>query len=499
MGMQSLVEDRRAEPGAAPRAETEMDYIENHVYDEIEVGDRATLSRTLTHNDIVLFAAVSGDVNPAHVDEEFARSERFHQIVAHGMWGGALISTVLGTELPGPGAIYVGQTLKFHRPMTVGDTIRVTVTVKEKIDERDRVLFDCECINQHGEVVISGTAEVIAPREKIRRPRVALPVVSVVDRYARFRQLVQKAEGLEPIRVAVVHPVDVETLNGAIEAAQSNLIEPIFVGPYPKIEACAEAAQVDLTKYRVIDTEHSHAAAAAAVALARDQRVDALMKGSLSSTELLEAVRHSDQGLRTARQLSHVVVLDVPNYPRPLFLTDTVLHPHPNIDAKRDIVQNSVELVQAIGIDVPKVAILSASERIDPRMESTMEAAALCKMAERGQIMGAIVDGPMPFETAISEEAAQRKGVTSAVAGRADILVVPDLEAGQMLVKQLQYLINAQATGLVLGARVPIVIAGPEDTMRTREAACALAALLVHARRRVVSEGGTACRLLPLQ
>lgn len=475
-----------------------MDFIENHLYDEIRVGDSATLSRTLTRDDIVMFAAVSGDVNPAHVDEEFARSERFHQIVAHGMWGGALISTVLGTELPGPGAIYVGQTLKFRRPMRVGDTITVTVTAKEKIDERDRVLFDCECKNQEGVVVITGSAEVIAPREKIKRPRVAVPTVRVVDRFARFRQLVQQAEAVAPIRMAIVHPVDVETLSGVVEAATSNLIEPIFVGPYPRIEACADAAKVDLTRYRVIDTEHSHAAAAQAVALARDQRVDALMKGSLSSEELMAAVRNADTGIRTARQMSHVVALDVPNYPRPLFLTDAELHPYPNIEAKRDIVQNAIELVQALGIDVPKVAILSAREWIDPRMESTMEAAALCKMAERGQIVGAEVDGPMPFETAISEEAAERKGVKSPVAGHADILVVPDLEAGQMLVKQLQYLIHAEATALVLGARVPIVFAGPEDTVRTREAACALASLMVHAKKNAATDAGASCRLLPL-
>ncbi|MGD9636579.1 MAG: bifunctional enoyl-CoA hydratase/phosphate acetyltransferase [Pirellulales bacterium] len=475
-----------------------MDTIENHVYDEIKVGDRATLSRTLTRDDIVLFAAVSGDVNPAHVDEEFARSERFHQIVAHGMWGGALISTVLGTELPGPGAIYVGQTLRFLRPMTVGNTITITVTVTEKLDERNRVLFDCECRNQDGEVVITGTAEVIAPREKIRRPRIALPAISVVDRYARFRQLVQKAEGLDPIRMAIVHPVDVETLSGAYEAAASQIIEPILVGPYSKIEACAEAAKLDVSKYRVVDTEHSHAAAAEAVAMARGGRVDAIMKGSLASDELLAAARSAELGLRTSRQMSHVVALDVPNYPRPLFLTDTELHSRPNVDTKRDIVQNAVELVQALGVNLPKVAILSARERIDPRMESTMEAAALCKMAERGQIVGAEVDGPMPFETAVSEEAAQRKGVLSPVAGRADILVVPDLEAGQMLVKQLQYLIRAEAASLVLGARVPIVMTGPEDTVRTREAACAVASLLVHAKKKVATEGIAACRRLPL-
>jgi len=460
-----------------------VDFIENHVFDEIKVGDQATISRTLSRDDIMLFAAVSGDVNPAHVDEEFARNAKFQEIIAHGMWGGALISTVLGTVLPGPGTIYVGQTLRFHGPIGVGDTIRVTVTATEKIAEKGRILFDCQCINQDGQAVITGTAEVVAPREKVKRPRVPIPTVRVVDQYARFRPLVRLAEGLDPIRVAVVHPADKETLIGCLEAATNKVIVPIFVGPLAKIEAAAAAAQVDLSGFEIVATEHSHAAAAEAVALAKAGDVDALIKGSLSTQELMHAVNAEGIGLQTARRMSHVAALDVPTYPRPLFLTDTEIHPHPGLDAKRDIVQNAVELVHALGVETPKVAILSAKETIDPRMESTMQAAALCKMAERGQITGALVDGPMPFETAISEEAAQRKGVTSPVAGNADVLVVPDLEAGQMLVKQLQYLISAQVAGLILGARVPIVVAGPEDTARTRGAACALASLLVHARK----------------
>jgi len=457
-----------------------MDYIENHVFDEINVGDQATISRTLTHDDILLFAAVSGDVNPAHMDEEFARSDLFHEIIAHGMWGGSLISTVLGTLLPGPGTIYLGQSFRFLHPVAVGDTVDVTVTAKEKNEEKGRIQFDCKCVNQRGEVVVTGTADVIAPREKIKRPRVPIPTVHVFDRYARFRQLMQLVEGLEPIHVAIVHPTDKDTLAGCLEAVKSNVIVPIFVGPRAKIEAAAEAAQIDLSGFEIVSTEHSHAA----------RRVDALVKGSLSTEELMGAARAEGIGLQTARRMTHVVALDVPTYSRPLFLTDTVIQHHPCIEAKRDIVQNAVELLQALGIETPKVAILSALERVDPQMESTIEAAALCKMADRGQIVGAVVDGPMPFETAISEEAAERKGVTSPVAGKADILVVPDLEAGQMLVKQLQYLISAHAAGLILGARVPIVVAEPEDTVRTREAGCALAAVLVHARRRAAPSSG---------
>ncbi len=363
-----------------------MDYIENHVYDEIKVGDHATISRTLTRDDIVLFAAVSGDVNPAHVDEEFARSKKFHEIIAHGMWGGALISTVLGTVLPGPGTIYVSQTLRFRHPVAIGDTVHVTVTAKEKVAEKGRIFFDCHCVNQDGEEVITGTAEVVAPREKIKRPRVPIPTVQIVDRYARYRQLIQLAEQVPPIRVAIVHPADKDTVAGALEAAKSDIIVPVFVGPRAKIEVAAAAAEADLTGVEIVETEHSHAAAAQAVAMARANQVDALMKGSLSTAELMGAVRAEGIGLQTARRMSHVAALDVPTYARPLFLTDTEIQSRPCIEVKRDIVQNAVELVQALGIDEPKVAILSAMERIDPRMESTLEAAALCKMAERGQI-----------------------------------------------------------------------------------------------------------------
>ena len=346
----------------------------------------------------------------------------------------------------------MSQTLRFRHPVAIGDTVHVTVTAKEKVAEKGRIFFDCRCVNQDGEEVITGTAEVVAPREKIKRPRVPIPTVQIVDRYARYRQLIQLAEQVPPIRVAIVHPADKDTVAGALEAAKSDIIVPVFVGPRAKIEVAAAAAEADLTGVEIVETEHSHAAAAQAVAMARANQVDALMKGSLSTAELMGAVRAEGIGLQTARRMSHVAALDVPTYARTLFLTDTEIQSRPCIEVKRDIVQNAVELVQALGIDEPKVAILSAMERIDPRMESTLEAAALCKMAERGQIRGALVDGPMPFETAISEEAAERKGVRSPVAGKADILVVPDLEAGQMLVKQLQYLIKAQAAGLVLGA-----------------------------------------------
>lgn len=459
-------------------------FIENRTFEEIKVGDSASLVRKLSREDIELFAVMSGDVNPAHVDEEYARSDMFHKIIAHGMWGASLISTVLGTTLPGPGAIYLGQTLHFRHPVTVGDTITVTVTVTGKQTDGQRVSFDCECTNQRGQVVISGSAEVIAPTTKVRRPRVTLPEVHLHDQGAWYRHLLELTKGLPPIRTAVVHPVDENALLGAIEAAEAKLIIPVLVGPQKKIEAVAAAQKVDLSPYRVIATEHSHAAAEQAVALARAGEVEALMKGSLHTDEFMHAVLAPRIGLATGRRMSHVFVLDVPTYPRLLFLTDAALNIYPDLEAKRDIVQNAIKLAHVLGIEVPKVAILSAVETVSPQIHSTLEAAALCKMAERGQITGGLVDGPLAFDNAVSPEAARTKGIVSAVAGQADILVVPDLESGNMLAKQLEYLAEAQAAGIVLGARVPIVLTSRADSPLAHMASCALALLVAHSKRK---------------
>jgi phosphate acetyltransferase/phosphate butyryltransferase len=455
-----------------------VDYIENRTFDEIRVGDSAGLVRTLTKDDISIFAAMSGDVNPAHVDEEYARSDLFHKIVAHGMWGGSLISTVLGTKLPGPGAIYLGQTLSFRRPVALGDRITVTVTVRAKDPERHRVTFDCSCTNEKGEVVIAGTAEVIAPAEKVRRPRAVLPEIHLHDPGARYRQLIDLTEGMAPLRTAVVHPVDRNSLMGAIDAAQAGLIVPVLVGPESKIRAAAGEAGVDLSPHELVACEHSTAAAATAVALARAGEVEALMKGSLHTDELMHEVVAEGTGLRTGRRVSHVFALDVPTYPRPLFLTDAAINVDPDLDAKRDIVQNAIDLALALGIATPRVAILSVVETVSARLRSTVDAAALCKMADRKQIRGGLLDGPLAFDNAVSEEAARAKGITSEVAGRADILVVPDLEAGNMLAKQLEYLAEAQCAGVVLGARVPIALTSRADKPLSRMASCALALLL---------------------
>ena len=457
---------------------TEHDLIENKPFDELKTGDSATLVRTLTHKDIEVFAAMSGDANPTHVDEAYAQSDVFHELVAHGMWGGALISTVLGTELPGPGTIYVDQSLHFHRPVAVGDTITVSVNVARKIEASRRVLLNCTVSNQRGEDVITGVAEVIAPTEKISRPRVALPEIELRERGRRYQRLLAMSERLEPIRTAVVHPVDTPSLFGVIEAARAKLIVPILVGPERRIRAAADQARLDLSPYEIVPTEHSDAAAEQAVAMARAGRVEALMKGALHTDELMRAVVDKEHGLRTKRRISHVFAIDAPAYPRALFVTDAAVNIYPTLTDKRDIVQNAIDLTHALGISQPRVAILAAVETVTESIRSTLDAAALCKMADRGQITGGHVDGPLAFDNAVSEEAAKAKGIVSPVAGRADIFVVPDLEAGNMLAKQLEYLAEGEVAGIVLGARVPIILTSRADNTLARLGSCAIALLL---------------------
>lgn len=462
-------------------------FLENRTFDEISVGDSSTLQRVLKPEDIKLFAVMSGDVNPAVVDPEFAQSGMFREVVAHGMWSASMISTVLGTQFPGPGTILIDQSLHFDRPVTIGDTITVTVTVKEKFEHNKHMMLDCLCTNQEGLQVVHGHAEILAPTEKIRRKAIHLPQITISDKEARYQHLLGMAKGLEPIDVAVVHPCDAESLKGPVMAARAGLINPFLIGPEAKIRALAEEHHLDISNYRIVNTKHSHEAAAAAVALARTGDVEALMKGSLHTDELMGEVVSRTGGLRTARRISHVFVMDVPTYPRPLLITDAAINIAPTLEDKVHIIQNAIDLAHTMGIAEPKVAILSAVETVNPKIQSTLDAAALCKMADRGQIKGGLLDGPLAFDNAVSLVAAKTKGILSAVAGQADILVVPDLESGNMVAKQLEYLANALTAGVVLGAAVPIVLTSRADTAETRSASCAIAALMAHAKRRATA------------
>ncbi len=298
-----------------------------------------------------------------------------------------------------------------------------------------------------------------------------------------YEMLMTACAELEPIIVAVVHPCDDASLTGAIDAARQGLITPLLVGPQARIRAVAEAEGIDLTPYKIIDVPHSHAAAERSVELVRKGEADALMKGSLHTDELLAEVINHNTGLRTERRISHCFIMDVPTYPKPLIVTDGAVNITPGLKAKADICQNAIELAHVLGIETPKVAILSAVETVNPDIPSTVEAAALCKMADRGQITGALLDGPLALDNAISPEAARTKKIVSPVAGQADILLVPNLESGNILAKQLTFLARAEAAGIVVGARVPIILTSRADTVRARMASCAVAVLLVYARR----------------
>ncbi|MBY0225102.1 MAG: phosphate acetyltransferase [Hyphomicrobium sp.] len=301
--------------------------------------------------------------------------------------------------------------------------------------------------------------------------------------HEKYERLIALAKTMPAVSAAVAHPCDEASLAGAMEAAQAGLIVPILVGPKSKIEEVASQHGIDLKGIEVIDVEHSHDAAMKAVEIVRSGRAEVLMKGSLHSDELLSAVTKKDTGLRTGRRISHVFIMDVPGHPETLFITDAAVNIFPDLMAKRDIVQNAIDLYRGLGLGTPKVAILSAVETVTISIPSTLEAAALCKMADRGQITGGILDGPLAFDNAISPEAAKIKGIKSEVAGRANILVVPDLEAGNMLAKNLSFLSHADAAGIVLGARVPIILTSRADSVRTRTASCAIAVAFAHSQR----------------
>ena len=309
----------------------------------------------------------------------------------------------------------------------------------------------------------------------------------------KYEQLLALCSGLAPATTAVAHPCEASALAGALDAARLRLILPILVGPAAKIASVAKESGLALDGVRIVDVPHSHAAAAKAVELVRAGEAEVLMKGSLHTDELMSAVVAKEVGLRTGRRISHVFLMDVPTYPKVLIITDGAINIAPTLEDKVDIVQNAIDLARSLDVALPKVAILSAVETVTSKMQSTIDAAALCKMAERGQITGGLLDGPLAFDNAISREAARTKGIRSEVAGDPDILLAPDLEAGNSLAKQLSFLANADSAGLVLGARVPIILTSRSDSVRSRTASCGVALRMVHARRsaaqRAAAEG----------
>jgi phosphotransacetylase/acyl dehydratase len=456
-----------------------MTGFQNVTFDEIEIGQTVSVSRPVTETEVGAMALVSGDVDPWHIADE--AGHRGGPSTAQAVGAEALLSGLLNRRMPGPGTRILNQVLRFDGVISVGPEVTASVTAREKKAEGCLVVFDGK-VTQNGRELVSGSVTVQAPTRRISYSEVATPdlILRHNDAYVR---LLRRCEGLAPVTCAVVHPCDRDSLLGPLEAARRGLIVPVLVGPEAKIRAVAEAEGIDLAGCKILSTEHSHAAAQQAVAMARSGEVEALMKGSLHTDELMAAVVPSATGLRTARRISHAFLMDVPAYPRVLMVTDAAINIYPTLEDKVDIVQNAIDLARVLGVAEPKVAILSAVETVNPKIQSTLDAAALCKMADRGQITGGVLDGPLAFDNAISEEAARTKKIVSPVAGRADILLVPDLEAGNMLAKQLQYLAGADSAGIVLGTRVPIVLTSRADSVRTRIASAAVMALMADARR----------------
>lgn len=448
---------------------------ENKTYDELQIGDEASIKRVCTGNDLYVFAHASGNLNPLHLpDPDHDGSDR-RETIAPSMWVGALVSAVLGNVLPGAGTLYNAQSFRFVNRVHVGDELTVTVKVLEKLGQ-NMVRLSTRVVGRGADLVAEGAAEVYAPTQKMSTEDEAIPQIELRS-HRHFGRLLDACKGLSPLRTAVVSPEEKNALGGALLAAAKGLIVPVLIGDVAAIQRAATAAGYGLTGVEIHQVPGAEMAAALAANLAAKGEVDAIMKGSLHTDQLLHAVLDKAHGLRTGRRLSHVFIFDVPGIDHLLMVTDAAINIAPDLEDKIDIVQNAIDLALALGIVKPKVSVLSAVETVNLKIPSTLDAAILSKMAERGQIRGGLVDGPLAMDNAIDIEAASSKGITSLVAGHADILVVPNLESGNMLAKELVFVTHAQGAGLVLGAKVPIILTSRADDEKTRLASCAIALL----------------------
>ncbi len=452
----------------------------NKPYDQLQIGDTAELSRICTEDDFFVFASNSGNYNPLHLATEDGDGDGIDEAIAPSMFVGALISAVLGNILPGAGTLYKSQNLDFLAHAKAGEELVARVAVTEKRANREVLLDTSVTRPADGAVIVSGTAVVIAPEKEMSFSEIEVPGL-VVQRHRHFDALLDRSRPLPPIPTAVVAPEGPNALGGALLAARETIIAPILIGDPDKIVAAARDIDLPLGDTEIIPAKGHFDAANLAVDLVADGRAQALMKGHLHTDELLRAALRRDRGLKVGRRFTHVFVMDVPGQPHPLLVTDAAINIEPDLETKIDITQNAIDLAISIGIGAPKVGVLSAVETVNPAIRSSIDAALLSKMAERGQIKGGLVDGPLAMDNAVSLAAARTKGIVSEVAGRADILVVPNLDAGNMLAKQLTYIAHAEGAGVVLGARVPIILNSRADDGKARLASCAVAAL--HAAR----------------
>ncbi|WP_109466270.1 bifunctional enoyl-CoA hydratase/phosphate acetyltransferase [Albibacillus kandeliae] len=449
--------------------------IHNIPFAQLAVGMEAEQTRTLVADDLYVFANSSGNVNPMHLPREDGDGDGVEEAIAPGMWIASLISAVLGCDLPGPGTLYRSQTLQFRGQAHAGDTLTVRVRLTAKGDDR-LVTFATSVTTSDGRPIVEGEAVVVAPERPLSFDSSEIPGL-MLQSHKHFERLLEQAEPLPPMPTAVVAPEEEDSLGGAILAAQHTLIDPILIGDAAKIEGAAKTAGLDISGYRIIDIASHAAAAEHAVKLVHEGEAAALMKGHLHTDVFLGAVVRRETGLRIGRRLSHVFVMDVPGLDHLLFVSDAAINIAPDLQTKADIIQNAIYLAHSLGIPEPKVGVLSAVETVNPAIPSTLDAAILSKMAERGQILGGLVDGPLAMDNAVNLGAAQTKGIRSLVAGHAEILVVPNMEAGNMLAKELSYLAHARSAGIVMGAKCPIILTSRADDEQSRLASCAVAAL----------------------
>jgi phosphotransacetylase/acyl dehydratase len=454
----------------------------NRTFDELKPGDSAELRRLITADDLDTFAAMSGNHNPLHLTDSDLDGDGTRERIAQGMFVASLISAVLGTQLPGPGTIYRRQSLDFLARAHAGEELLCRVTVKEK-HGTDRVVLDTLVLRTSDQtLILAGEAEVVAPLQKVDLPSVEVPGL-LVQRHRHFESLLERARPLPALPTAVVCPTDENALGGALLAARESIIAPVLIGCAKRIALTAAAMGESLAGIEVIDIPGSEEAASAhACVLVRQGAVQAVMKGRLHTDELLRPMLDKATGLRIGRRFTHVFVMDIPGQREPIMVTDAAINIAPDLLTKLDICQNAIDLAHSLGMDA-RVGVLSAVETVNPAIQSSMDAALLSKMADRGQIRGGLVEGPLAMDNAIDMGAARGKGLLGKVAGRANILVVPGLDSGNMLVKQLSFMSHAEGAGLVLGASVPVILNSRSDSAMSRLASCAIAALHVNNRR----------------
>jgi phosphotransacetylase/acyl dehydratase len=449
--------------------------LTNRTFDELSAGDAAEMQRLVTADDLYIFAVASGNHNPMHLVDTDLDGDGRTERVAPGMFVASLISGVLGTQLPGAGTLYRQQNLQFHDRAHAGDELRCRVEVQEKLSGGALRLHTTVHRIGDGALIVSGMAEVLAPASKFEAADVHVPGL-LVQRHRHFEALLERVNPLPPLPVAVICPHDANSLGGALLAARRNIIVPLLVGNPASIAKVAAATNEDLGCVEIVPTTSDADAAARACALVHEGRVAAVMKGHLHTDDLLRPMLDKAAGLRSGRRFTHVFVMDVPGRPEPLLVTDAAINIAPDLPTKVDICQNAIDLAASLGLQ-PRVGVLSAVETVNPAIQSSVDAALLSKMADRGQIRGGQVEGPLAMDNAIDPAAARTKGLQGSVAGRANILLVPGLDAGNMLAKQLAFVSHAEGAGLVLGAKVPVILNSRSDSPMSRLASCAVAVL----------------------